>query len=126
MEEKITKENFDKQLKELKDNFVNDRVASESFTAEQIGIIKCWMDEAYALGVRNGETQGVISKISDKDFERYTDVINGLLGNANADQFKRVLLRERQISMLKDIQVGALLAMIDKETFSVSMGLTCL
>lgn len=126
MEEKITKENFEQMLKEMKDSIFNEKIASENFSDEQKGMIKCWMDEAYALGVRNGEAKGTIRGISDKNFERYTDLMSGMCGDVNVDKIKRLLLNERYISSLRDNQVATLLSIIDKENFSVSMGLTCL
>ena len=130
MEEKITKEDFEKLLKELKDNFANERIASENFSDEQIGMIKCWMDEAYALGVRNGKTEGVVSGISDKTFERYTDLLNGMFdkgGNEEVNVWKSMYQTQRNIVTLLMSEIYQLLCVVDKDRYDYSaMGLCSL
>lgn len=128
--EKELKDQINETLNELKEKLINNKVTSEKFTDEQIGMIKCWMEEAYNLGKENALTEYVMGKIKDEDIAEIKNCVNRMFGkfdNDDVNVWKSMYQTQRNIVTLLMSEIYQLLCVVDKDRYDYSaMGLCSL
>lgn len=116
------KEEMIDEIKKLKDAFINDKTTSEKFNEEQIGMMKCWLEDAYALGKSNGKTESLMDKFSDEDFAKFKNGMFNMFCEDNEvlNHWKSMYQIERNIVTLLSSQIYTLLCMVDRDRYNYS------
>lgn len=125
----MDKKEFIEAFEELKNSFVGSKVAKDKFSEEQIGMIKCWLDDVYLLGKEHGRTESNMERMGDDTFKRITEAFTSLVESGGRDltteSLKSLLSTERLINQQLHYQVDTLLALVDSERFGHLTMATC-
>ena len=114
------KEDLIDEIAKLKERFINDKATSENFNDEQVGMIKCWLEQAYTLGKENAKTECLMDKFNDEDFDKFKNGVFKMFGEGNEDlnHWKNMYQVERNIVALLSSEVYSLLCMVDKDRYN--------
>lgn len=112
--EKINAKEVLKSAKErVVNNFIESKLETESFTDEQIGLIKGWLSDAVDVGFALGEQSGMVSA-SPEAIDKFSDILNNAFGGGNdVNKLKNYMMLQRHISRYQYSIMGFYESMID-------------
>lgn len=113
----MEKINIEETLKSLKENvvkgFIESKLETESFTEQQVGLIKGWLSDAVDVGFGLGEKSGIASA-DPKAMEKFSDILNKAVGgDKDVEKLKNYIMLQRCISRYQNSLIGFYDSMID-------------
>jgi hypothetical protein len=113
MEKIDVKETLKSAKERVIKNFIDCKLETESFTEEQVGLIKGWLSDAVDVGFGLGEKFGMVS-FNPEAMNKFSDILNNALGGGNdVDKLKNYMMMQRHISRHQSIVVGFYESIID-------------
>lgn len=112
--EKINVKEVLKSAKEdVVKNFIESKLETESFTDEQIGLIKGWLSDAVDVGFAIGEKSGMASA-NPEAIEKFSELLNKAVGgDKDTEKLKNYIMMQRYISRSQSNIIGLYESMID-------------
>lgn len=112
--EKINVKEVLKSAKEdVAKNFIESKLETESFTDEQIGLIKGWLSDAVDVGFAIGENSGIASA-NPEAIEKFSELLNKAVGgDKDTEKLKNYIMMQRYISRSQSNVIGLCESMID-------------
>jgi hypothetical protein len=109
--------NIEETLKSLKENvvkgFIESKLETESFTDQQVGLIKGWLSDAVDVGFSLGEKSGIASA-DPEAMEKFSDILNKAVGGGkDVEKLKNYIMLQRCISRYQNSLIGFYDSMID-------------